>query len=92
MTKNNPELELTQTEEIARINFIKLRRTREFTQEFVANEMDIERSFIGFIEAGTKRLSLRHLDKLKGIFNCDVREFFTPQINPTDKNTEKNND
>lgn len=53
-------------------NIRKLRKTRGFTQESLALEADIDRSYIGGIERGERNVSFLTLSIIAKCLSCDI--------------------
>lgn len=54
-----------------------LRRSREFTQEQLAEALDCSVEFISLVERGVNAPSVAGLEKFAKVLKVDVRELFT---------------
>lgn len=68
----------SKAQERARRHLSERRRSKGLTQEQLALEMGISRSYITKLENGTKPLNLHQLDTIARILECDVSYFLTP--------------
>ncbi|STZ08096.1 anaerobic benzoate catabolism transcriptional regulator [Moraxella caprae] len=57
-----------------RLNIIRFRRERAFTQEQLANELGYSQAFINQIESGQKDCNLEHVYKLATILQCSIHD------------------
>jgi transcriptional regulator with XRE-family HTH domain len=53
-------------------NLVRLRRERQWTQEELAAQADLDRSFIAHVERRARNISLDNLDKLALAFDVPV--------------------
>lgn len=51
-----------------------VRKTRGYTQEWLAEKLDVSVGYISQIERGITKMSLDLLAKISSIFNCDLSE------------------
>ena len=49
-----------------------MRKVKNFTQEDLANESDIDRSYVGGVERGERNLSFDKLCQIACALGCDV--------------------
>lgn len=67
----------------ARVTFIKtMRQKREFTQEYVAKQLGMQRQTYRQIETGERDLTLSETEKLSNIFSISLEDF----LNESDTN------
>ncbi len=57
-------------------NIAKLRRSKSFSQNQLAEIADISREHLAKIETGKRSISLKLLFKISEILGCEVKEFF----------------
>ena len=53
-----------------------LRKEKEFSQEYVANEIKLSRDHLSNIENGKYPLNIKTLYKLAGFYGVDLKYFF----------------
>jgi transcriptional regulator with XRE-family HTH domain len=53
-----------------------IRKSRGFSQESLANELEIDRSYVGRIERGEKNISIVMLRKILNILDISLTDFF----------------
>lgn len=63
-----------------REKLIELRKESGLTQEQVAEAADINRSYYGFIENGSRNPSLDKAEKIAKVFNKSIHEVFPNEI------------
>ena len=54
----------------------KLRRSQKLTQEELANKVRVTPKYIQFIESGSRKPSLRLLQRLSRVFEVKVKDIF----------------
>lgn len=54
----------------------RLRREHEMSQEALAEKIQVDRSYMGFIERGERNPSLEKIIKLAKAFNIEVKNLF----------------
>lgn len=64
---------------LIRLNIMKFRRERAFTQEQLANELGYSQAFINQIETGQKDCNIEHIYKFATIFQCSVYDLLPNQ-------------
>ncbi|BFQ94479.1 helix-turn-helix domain-containing protein [Gallibacterium anatis] len=64
--------DLNNIQSIIRLNIIRFRRERAFTQEQLANEVGCSQAFINQIENGQKDCNIEHIYKLATILQCSI--------------------
>ncbi|HIF9153718.1 TPA: helix-turn-helix domain-containing protein [Photobacterium damselae] len=55
-------------------NLRKKRKEKNFSQDQLALQADIDRSYIGRIERGEVNITLEKIYQLASVLECDVRE------------------
>lgn len=60
------------------LNLRRLRVSKEISQDDLALSADIERSYAGHLERGTKNPTVTTLEKLANALACDISELFAP--------------
>ncbi|MFG0904920.1 helix-turn-helix domain-containing protein [Photobacterium damselae] len=55
-------------------NLRKKRKEKKFSQDQLALQADIDRSYIGRIERGEVNITLEKIYQLASVLECDVRE------------------
>jgi len=67
-----------QQEEYARIgeNIRKLRTENELSQEKLAEKVEVDRSYIGFLERGQKNPTINTLYKIAKALNVKLKDLF----------------
>lgn len=60
------------------LNLRRLRHERGFSQEALAQEANVSRSYMSDIERGTTWVGLEIIDKLSKVLEADPVEFFRP--------------
>lgn len=60
------------------LNLRRLRVLREISQDNLALEANVERSYVGFLERGSKNPTVTTLEKIAEALSCDISEFFVP--------------
>jgi len=56
----------------------ELRKENEMTQEDLAFKIEVDRSYMGFIERGEKNPTLKNIDKIAKAFSVSLGELFKP--------------
>lgn len=74
--KHKPDAKLVKVLEIIAIRVEKLRKTREWTQDELAEELGADIRWVQRIESGTHVVSLETLVRLTQVFKVDLRDFF----------------
>lgn len=54
----------------------ELRRERGMTQEDLAGEVGVDRSYMGFLERGEKNATLDKIGKIAKVFRIKLKELF----------------
>jgi|LakMenE01Jun11ns_1017448.scaffolds.fasta_scaffold9778638_2 transcriptional regulator with XRE-family HTH domain len=67
----------------------ELRKKRDWSQEIVANKLNISLNSYGALERGETDIKLSRLEELAGIFEVDISFFF---INDSEKNSRRKGD
>ncbi len=62
--------------EILGSNIREIRKSKNISQEKLAEMCDLHRTYIGAIECGTKNLCFKNLVKLIGVLECDFKDIF----------------
>lgn len=62
--------------EILGENIRNIRKSKNISQEKLAEMCDLHRTYIGAIECGTKNVCFRNLVKLIGVLECNVCDIF----------------
>lgn len=57
-----------------RINIVRLRREKAFTQEQLANEVKCSQAFINQIETGAKDCNVEQLYKIATALDCSINQ------------------
>lgn len=70
--------------ELLAVNMVKLRNKREWSQESLALESNLHRSFIGHVEARRRNISLDNVERIARALGVAVRDLFAP-INATER-------
>jgi transcriptional regulator with XRE-family HTH domain len=52
------------------------KENRNFTQEDLAELVEVDRSYIGFLERGEKNPTLKKLEKIAKVFDMSLSELF----------------
>ncbi|MGZ9719085.1 helix-turn-helix domain-containing protein [Rhizobium miluonense] len=60
------------------LNLRRLRVLRGISQDNLALEANLERSYVGYLERGSKNPTVVTLEKIAVALSCDISEFFTP--------------
>lgn len=58
----------------------ELRKAKKLSQEQLAWQSDVDRSFVGRIESGRINVTIETLDKLMAVLGVSYPEFFNNQI------------
>ena len=64
---------------LIRLNIMKFRREKAFTQEQLANELGYSQAFINQIETGQKDCNIEHIYKFATIFQCSIYDLLPNQ-------------
>lgn len=64
--------------EILATNIIRLRREREWSQEALALECGVHRTFIAHVERLKRNISIDNIDKIATALGVPVHELLTP--------------
>lgn len=59
-------------------NIRRLRVARDVSQERLAFDAGVDRSYLGGIERGEENPSVDTLEKIAGILSVEIRDFFDP--------------
>jgi transcriptional regulator with XRE-family HTH domain len=59
-------------------NLRRIRVAQDISQEQLAFDAGVDRSYLGGIERGEENPSVDTLDKIAHILNCTLRDFFEP--------------
>ena len=70
--------------EMLATNMRALRAERGWSQEFLAFETGLHRTFIAHCERGVRNISLDNIEKIARAFNVPIADLFMPQ--PTQQN------
>jgi transcriptional regulator with XRE-family HTH domain len=65
--------------QIVRENVRRLRHEQSLTQEELADQSTISRTYLGYLESTGKNVSLEILEKLASALDVDPRELLKPQ-------------
>ncbi|MDO5068888.1 MAG: helix-turn-helix transcriptional regulator [Neisseria zoodegmatis] len=57
-----------------RLNIVRLRREKSYTQESLANELSYSQAFINQIETGQRDCNIEQVYKIASVFKCSVYE------------------
>ena len=60
------------------LNLRRIRVSRGISQDNLALEANVERSYVGFLERGSKNPTVTTLEKIAEALSCDISEFFVP--------------
>lgn len=60
------------------LNLRRVRVLRGMSQDDLAFEANIERSYLGYLERGGKNPTVVTLEKIAVALSCDISEFFAP--------------
>ena len=60
------------------LNLRRLRVLRGISQDNLALEANVERSYVGYLERGSKNPTVVTLEKIADALSCDISEFFAP--------------
>ncbi|MEM8541457.1 MAG: helix-turn-helix transcriptional regulator [Pseudomonadota bacterium] len=58
-------------------NIRRLRVAKQISQDDLAHNAEVERSYVGYLERATKNPTILTLEKLAGALDCEVAAFFT---------------
>ncbi len=64
--------------EILAANMRALRAERGWSQEFLAFECELHRTFVGHCERGVRNISLDNIEKIARAFNVPIATLFSP--------------
>jgi XRE family transcriptional regulator, regulator of sulfur utilization len=53
-----------------------LRKEKKYSQELLAEEADLHRTYIGAVERGEKNLTVKNLEKITIALGISLEEFF----------------
>jgi len=67
-------------QKIVGLNVRRLRHARGMSQEALAHEVDVHRTYIGGIERGERNLSLRSVERLAKAIGVEPIELLTEQL------------
>jgi len=65
--------------EVLATNMRAMRTERGWSQEFLAFETGLHRTFITHCERGVRNISLDNIEKIARAFNVPIAELFLPQ-------------
>jgi transcriptional regulator with XRE-family HTH domain len=65
------------------INLKRYRKARGLSQEELAHEVDVHRTYMGGLERGERNLSLRSVERLAAQLNMSPLELLTPPPSST---------
>ncbi len=54
----------------------KFRREKNLSQEDLADKIDIDRSYMGFIERGERNVTLEKIMRISKVLNVKIRDLF----------------
>ena len=60
------------------LNLRRIRVMRGISQDNLALEANVERSYVGYLERGNKNPTVTTLEKIAEALACDISEFFAP--------------
>lgn len=60
-------------------NVVRLRKARGWSQDFLAKQAEVDRSFVAHVERGTRNISLDNLEKLAIALHVDVHKLLLPE-------------
>ncbi len=60
------------------LNLRRIRVMRGISQDNLALEANVERSYVGYLERGSKNPTVTTLEKIAEALSCDISEFFVP--------------
>ena len=60
------------------LNLRRIRVMRGISQDNLALEANVERSYVGYLERGNKNPTVTTLEKIAEALSCDISEFFVP--------------
>ena len=60
------------------LNLRRIRVSRGISQDNLALEANVERSYVGYLERGNKNPTVTTLEKIAEALSCDISEFFVP--------------
>ena len=58
------------------LNLRRIRVMRGISQDNLALEANVERSYVGYLERGNKNPTVTTLEKIAEALSCDISEFF----------------
>ncbi len=58
----------------------ELRNEKNFSQETLAGEANLDRTYINSVENGKRNISIENIEKISKALNCNLQEFFTAEI------------
>lgn len=66
------------TREVLSVNLIRLRAQRQWSQEALAFEAGLHRTFVAHVERRARNISLDNVERLANAFGLEVFELLTP--------------
>ena len=57
----------------------ELRNTKSFSQETLAWEANLDRTYINSVENGKRNISIENIEKIAKALDCTIQEFFTSE-------------
>ncbi len=62
------------------LRIAELRKEKQITQQQLADEVNIERTYLAHVERGSKNITVNTLDKFFIVFNLKPSDFFDSAI------------
>lgn len=72
----------TSAREVLAVNMIRLRAQRQWSQEALAFESGLHRTFIAHVERRVRNISLDNVERLARTFGMEAFELLTPMKRP----------
>lgn len=69
--------------EVLAVNLIRLRGQRQWSQEVLAFESGLHRTFVAHVERRVRNISLDNVERLARVFGLEAYELLTPMQRPS---------
>ncbi|WP_341540503.1 helix-turn-helix transcriptional regulator [Roseateles saccharophilus] len=75
-----PAKRVTSAREVLALNMIRLRAERGWSQEALAFEAELHRTFIAHVERQVRNISLDNVERIAKAFQVPIAELLTPEL------------
>jgi len=76
--RSSPVEEVTSARELLALNMIRLRTQRGWSQDALALEAGVHRTFVGHVERHKRNISLDNIERIALALEVPIGELFTP--------------